>query len=89
MGLTIGLIEVLVHSVAFWARLKQSAVLSRLLLQLQDFEQDGVIKQKAVKVILALSKEQHRDIPAPIDFNRYKQREMLQESDGFNLDGVS
>jgi hypothetical protein len=51
MGLTIGLIEVLVHSVAFWARLKQSAVLSRLLLQLQDFEQDGVIKQKAVKVI--------------------------------------
>jgi len=51
MGLTIGLIEVLVHSVAFWARLKQSAVLSRLMLQLQDFEQDGVIKQKAVKVI--------------------------------------
>ena len=32
LGLTVGLLEVLVHSVAFWARLKQSAVLAKMLL---------------------------------------------------------
>lgn len=54
LGLTVGLLEVLVHSVAFWARLKQSAVLAKMLLQIQDFDTEGVLKQKAVKIISAI-----------------------------------
>ncbi len=54
LGLTVGLLEVLVHSVAFWARLKQSAVLAKMLLQIQDFENEGILKQKAVKIISAI-----------------------------------
>lgn len=58
-GLTITVVEVLVHSVAFWARLKQSAVIAKLLLQVQDYETDRGLRNKAVKVITALSKDQH------------------------------
>ena len=72
MGLTIGLLEVLVHSVAFWQRLKQSTVLSRLLMQIQDFESEGEIKRKATKCLTALGKDKHSDVPAPLDFNRYR-----------------
>lgn len=32
-GLAVGILEVLVHSVAFWARLKQSSVITKLLLK--------------------------------------------------------
>lgn len=74
MGLTIGLMEVLVHSVAFWQRLKQSSVMQRVLMQVQDFEQDGDVKKKASKVLSSLGKDKHSDIPSPIDFTRYRKQ---------------
>ena len=58
-GQAVGLMEVLVHSIAFWARLKQSAVIAKLLLQVQDFESGGLLRDKAVKIITALAKERH------------------------------
>jgi hypothetical protein len=93
LGLTVGLIEVLVHNVAFWARVKSSAVISRLLLQIQDFEQDGEIKRKAVKVIAAISKDKHKDIPAPLDYSRYRRvtpgADVSDTMPLLQLDGVS
>ena len=40
-GLLVSLIEVMVHSAAFWARLKQSSVLHRVLMTVHDQQPHG------------------------------------------------
>jgi hypothetical protein len=78
-GLAVGVLEVLVHSVAFWARLKQSSVITKLLLKVQDFEESGLQKDKAVKVINSLNKEKHSEIPSPLDPMRFERRNQVND----------
>ena len=52
LGLLVSLIEVLMHSAAFWARLKQSSLLQRTLLKIHDSQRDGqILKVKTLAII--------------------------------------
>jgi hypothetical protein len=45
-----------------------------MLLNVQDHEPHGMLRDKAVAVITALSKNDHSAIPGPIDVSRFRQR---------------
>ena len=68
-GLVVSLLEVLVHASAFWARLKQSEVLTSMVPRVQDAERipDSLLKKKCVAIMQAVASERHSSIPDPID----------------------
>ena len=72
-GIVISILEVLVHSPAFWARLKQSRALSQMLLKIQDGENPNtMLKKKTVACLKAIASEQHNKIPDPVDAQRFR-----------------
>ena len=68
-SLVVSLLEVLVHASAFWARLKQSEVLTSMVLRVQDAERipDSLLKKKCVAIMKAVASERHSGIPDPVD----------------------
>ena len=63
-GLVVSMVEVLMHSAAFWARLKQSTVLQRTIVKIHDQQQEGqILKMKTLVILKALGKEFHNEIP--------------------------
>ena len=68
-SLVVSLIEVLMHASAFWARVKQSEVLTTMVLKVQDAERspDSLLKKKCVAIMQAVASERHSSIPDPVD----------------------
>ena len=75
-GLIISILEVLVHAGAFWARLKQSEVLTSMVLKVQDAERspNSMLKRKCIAIMRALACERHSRIPDPIDLHRMRSK---------------
>ena len=76
LGLVISLLEVLVHTPAFWARLKQSEILTSIVIKVQDAERDpsSMLKKKSVAVMKAIACERHSALPDPVDLHRYRSK---------------
>ena len=75
-GVMISVLEVLIHSPAFWARLKQSRALSQMLLKVQDGENSNtMLKKKTVACLKAIAADQFDKIPGPVDVMRFRQKE--------------
>jgi hypothetical protein len=72
LGIVVSLLEIFIHSKSFWNRLRQSALLAKMLLNVQDHEPHGMLRDKAVAVITALSKTDHSTIPSPVDASRFR-----------------
>jgi len=77
-GYVVSLLEVLVHAPAFWARLKQSEVLTRMVVRVQDAERhpDSTLKKKSLAVMRAIAAEKHSKIPDPIDLQRFRPKQV-------------
>ena len=75
-GIMISVLEVLIHSPPFWARLKQSRALSQMLLKIQDGENSNtMLKKKTVAILKAIAADQFSKIPDPVDAMRFRQKE--------------
>ena len=77
-GLVISIMEVLIHAPAFWARLKQSEVLTSMVVKVQDAERspDSMLKKKCVAIMKALASERFSKIPDPVDLMRFRANEV-------------
>ena len=76
-GLVVSLLEVLVHAPAFWARLKQSEVLTSMVIRVQDAERspDSLLKRKCIAIMKAIASERHSKVPDPVDRLRFRAKE--------------
>lgn len=78
-GVVVSLLEVFVHTPAFWARLKQSEILTSMVVRVQDGERDpsSLLKKKSVAVMRAIACERHSSVPDPIDLHRYRNKKTI------------
>lgn len=76
-ALVVSLLEVLVHAAAFWARLKQSEVLTSMVIRVQDAERspDSLLKRKCLAIMKSIASEKHQRIPDPVDRLRFRSKE--------------
>ena len=60
-SLVVSLMEVLVHTSAFWTRLKLSEVLKKMVLRVYDAERspESLLKKKCIALMKAIACEKH------------------------------
>jgi hypothetical protein len=74
LSLVVSLMEVLVHTAAFWTRLKFSEVLKKMVIRLMDSERgpESLLKKKCIALMKAIACEKHSSIPNPVDPHRFR-----------------
>ena len=80
-GYVVSLLEVLVHSPPFWVRLKQSGVLTSMVIHVQDNERqpDSRLLRKTKAIMSAIAAEKHSQIPEPVDLHRMRAKQVQPE----------
>ena len=81
----VSILEVLVHALPFWARLKQSAILQSLVVMMNDNERNSnsLLKKKLQAIIKAIKSENHDELSPPVDAQRYRPKDLKQDLGAF------